>query len=107
MSNNILKEIHQTTKGNYSKRLSDSLQKGTHQSFRTDSDFYRHLIESIDGYAVFTTDRKGSISSWNSGAKKLLGYSEKEIIGKNINILFTSQDIKNNLPKKERTAATR
>ncbi|MBN2102880.1 response regulator [bacterium] len=40
------------------------------------------------GDAVITTDRKGSIVSMNPGAEKLTGWSQKEGIGKNINMVF-------------------
>ncbi|MDQ3014979.1 MAG: PAS domain-containing protein, partial [bacterium] len=83
-----------TTQGKYSSRLSRKAESRSHHDFRVDDDFYKNVIESFEDYAVFTTDKKGIISSWNSGAHKLLQYSEKEIIGKNIAIIFTPQDRK-------------
>ena len=47
----------------------------------------------MTGYGVFTTDKKGTISSWNAGAQKLFGYKEKEIIGKNASLIFRQKDI--------------
>jgi PAS domain S-box-containing protein len=66
---------------------------GHHESFRTNDNFYRLLVESLSGYGIFTTDKKGNISSWNPGAQKLFGYSENEIIGKNAYIIFRKEDL--------------
>ncbi len=63
--------------------------------------FYRQIIDSLEDYAVFTTDLKGNINSWNSGAEKIFGYSPKEIIGKNSAILFIKKDKDKREPDKE------
>ena len=41
--------------------------------------------------AIFSIGEDGTIISWNNGAEKLLGYSQKEIIGKRLNILFLEE----------------
>lgn len=58
-------------------------------------DFFRQIVESLEDYAVFTTDPKGIISSWNSGAKKMFQYAQEEVIGKHASMLFTESDIEN------------
>lgn len=55
--------------------------------------FYYSVLESIEDYAVFTTDKDGLVNSWNTGAEHLLGYSEKEIMNQNCAILFTDADV--------------
>jgi len=49
----------QSKKGKYSSRLSDDKKLGNHASFREHDNFYRMMIESLQGYSVFTTDRGG------------------------------------------------
>jgi PAS domain S-box-containing protein len=80
----------------YSHRMSDTAAKGRHKSFREGDDFYQSVIESIEDYAVFTTDTDGTISSWNKGAERLLGFSETEVIGQNASIFFIPEDSKKN-----------
>jgi hypothetical protein len=60
--------------------------------FRISEDFYKQVVESLEDYAVFTTDKKGDVSSWNKGAERLMGYTEKEIIGTNSRVFFTLKD---------------
>lgn len=74
-------------------------------NFRLSEDFYKQVIESLEEYAVFTTDKLGDVSSWNKGAERLLGYSEKEIIGINARIFFTEKDQEAKAPEKELESA--
>ncbi|MDM5271887.1 EAL domain-containing protein [Sulfurovum sp. zt1-1] len=45
------------------------------------------VIEQIND-GVIRTDMEGNIISWNYGAEKIYGYSEKEVVGKHISIIF-------------------
>lgn len=70
-------------------------------NFRLSEDFYKQVIESLEEYAVFTTDKIGDVSSWNRGAERLLGYTEKEIIGTNAKVFFTEKDQQTGAHNKE------
>ncbi|MFD2163594.1 PAS domain-containing protein [Paradesertivirga mongoliensis] len=69
--------------------------------FRMSEDFYRQVLESLEDYAVFTTDQMGDVNSWNKGAERVLGYSEREVIGQNARIFFTEKDQEAKEPEKE------
>jgi PAS domain S-box-containing protein len=69
------------------------------------NEYYRLVVESLEDYAVFTTDIEGYINSWNKGAERVLGYKENDILGKSVSILFTPEDIKNKAPERERKIA--
>jgi PAS domain S-box-containing protein len=45
------------------------------------SERYRLFFDGIRDYALFTVDRAGRVTSWNSGAERLFGYREGEILG--------------------------
>ncbi|WP_431199105.1 PAS domain S-box protein [Mucilaginibacter sp. P25] len=49
--------------------------------FRMSEDFFRQVLDSLEDYAVITTDKNGDINSWNTGAQKVLGYTEQEVLG--------------------------
>lgn len=59
------------------------------------------VIEGLKDVAILTTDTAGRITSWNSGAEKIIGYSDDEILGKPLSILFTSQDAEANIANHE------
>ena len=67
----------------------------------------RIALVSIREYAIFTTDLSGHITTWNTGAEKILGYSEEEIIGQPCDLLFTPEDRTRGAPEAERTTALR
>jgi PAS domain S-box-containing protein len=69
--------------------------------FRMSEDFFRQVLDSLEDYAVFTINKSGEVNSWNSGAEKVLGHSEKEIIGINFAVFFTQEDIEKDEPGKE------
>lgn len=72
------------------------------------ADFYQRILGSLHDYSVFTTDKKGLITSWNSGAEEIFGYKETEVKGKNYSLIFTANDQENKIPEKElRTAFTK
>lgn len=62
---------------------------------------YKLLVEAAVGFAIFTVDTKGEVATWNSGAKRLLGYEENEILGKEISIIFTPEDRAAGMDRKE------
>jgi PAS domain S-box-containing protein len=69
--------------------------------FRMSEDFFHQVLESLEDYAVVTTDKNGDINSWNSGAENVLGYKEVEVIGVSAKIFFTPEDIAIGEPEKE------
>jgi PAS domain S-box-containing protein len=65
----------------------------------------RLLIESATEFAIFTLTPDGLIDSWNSGAEKVFGWAEDEIIGKPGDILFTPEDRAANISAREMETA--
>jgi len=62
---------------------------------------YRLFVEGVKEYAMIMLDIKGHIIGWNKGAENLLGYKEKEIVGKHFSRLFSLEDRKADKPKLE------
>ncbi len=53
---------------------------------------YRLLVERAAGYAILMLDREGRINSWNTGAARMFGYEEHEIVGRPLADLFENRD---------------
>lgn len=63
------------------------------QSLRESEERFRLFVDSVRDYALFQMDLDGRITSWNSGAERLLGFSESEIIGQSATRLFIPEDV--------------
>lgn len=65
------------------------------------TDFYSQIIDSLQDYSIFTLDNKFNINSWSSGSTKIFGYETDEVIGEPFDIIFTEEDLKNDIPRFE------
>ena len=61
---------------------------------------YRLLLEGVSNEALFLLDPDGNIETWNPGAQRIEGFTPAEIIGSNVSILFTPEDIASQTPER-------
>ena len=66
---------------------------------------YTLLVENLKDVAIFATDPKGIITSWNAGVERILGYTQSDFIGRPIAMLFTPADQAAGAPQQERDKA--
>ncbi len=50
------------------------------------------IVESATDYAIIATDLRGSITAWNIGAERILGWSEGEMLGQSADRFFIPED---------------
>lgn len=62
---------------------------------------FRLLIEAVKDYAIFMLDLEGRITTWNSGAQRISGYSEKEALGQHVSLFYKPEDVNNHTAEKE------
>ncbi|HEY0630180.1 MAG TPA: PAS domain-containing protein, partial [Sphingomicrobium sp.] len=55
---------------------------------RIDADSWRQIVDSAIDTAIISTDRQGRITSWSEGARRILGWSEEEMLGQTLEHLF-------------------
>lgn len=65
------------------------------------AEFYSQIIDSLQDYSIFTLDKEFIINSWSSGSTQIFGYETEEVIGESFDLIFTDEDLKNGVPKKE------
>ena len=63
------------------------------------------ILESASDYAIITTDLNGRITSWNVGARNLLGWEEAEALGMDGRLLFIPEDRERGAPEAEMAQA--
>ncbi len=62
---------------------------------------YRAILTSATGYAVIATDIRGCIIEWNAGAEAMAGWTEADILGRSIALIFTPEDCRDGVPETE------
>jgi PAS domain S-box-containing protein len=68
-------------------------------------EMFRLMVESAKDYAIFAIANDGRIISWNTGAARIFGYNESEILGRPGSLLFTPEDVALAQPQRELEAA--
>src|SRR3984893_2911675 len=53
---------------------------------------WRQIVNSATDTAIISTDSEGRITSWNEGARRILGWSEIEMLGETLERIFTAED---------------
>lgn len=62
-------------------------------ALRESEERFRLFVESVRDYALFQLNIDGKIVSWNTGAERLLGWSDAEIVGADSSTVFTPEDV--------------
>ncbi len=68
--------------------------------------WYRWMVQSVTGYAMFSTDMEGRIVTWDEGAERLFGYHRDDVKGENARFIFTPEDIARRAPEQEQNNAS-
>ena len=77
------------------------------EALRSSEERLRMVVENARDYAIFSTDLQRRVTIWNSGAQRLLGFAENEILGKTADVIFTEQDRAAGAPEQETQVALR
>ena len=65
----------------------------------------RLIIDSAIDYAIVTLAPDGTITSWNEGAQRIMGWTAEEAIGQPGSMFFVPEDVETGRPKYERQIA--
>jgi two-component system, chemotaxis family, CheB/CheR fusion protein len=75
--------------------------KAVEEQFRQSQERLQLIVENACDYAIFSIDLDRKITSWNSGAQQILGYTREEALGKSADIIFTKEDRAAGAPEQE------
>jgi len=53
---------------------------------------WRQIVNSANDTAIISIDPQGHVTSWNSGASRILGWTEGEMLGQTLDRLFIESD---------------
>ena len=77
---------------------SRSKSTAVHEALRASEQQFQLLVQGVKDYAIFMLDPQGRITTWNSGAEHIKGYSADEIIGEHFSRFYTEEDQRDGLP---------
>jgi two-component system, chemotaxis family, CheB/CheR fusion protein len=75
------------------------------RALRRSEERLRTLVDSVEDYAILSTDAGGHVEIWNPGAEQTFGFTAEEIAGRHISILFTPEDRARGVPEEEMVTA--
>lgn len=70
-------------------------------ALRESEERFRLLVEGAPDFAMIMMGPEGKITAWNTGAERLLGYAENEVIGREGEMIFTPEDRTIGVPQQE------
>ena len=68
------------------------------EMLRRSEERFRLLVETVKDCAIFMLNPEGFVTSWNSGAEQMNGYSAQEIVGQHFSCLCSAEDLHDNKP---------
>ncbi|MFA5938966.1 MAG: sensor domain-containing diguanylate cyclase [Sinimarinibacterium sp.] len=78
----------------------DVLPERHEQLLRRNPEKYSEMVFSVTGFGIYLIDRAGVISSWNRGAELITGYARGDVLGKDFEVLFPEDSIRDGLPRR-------
>jgi diguanylate cyclase (GGDEF)-like protein/PAS domain S-box-containing protein len=56
--------------------------KEAERALRVSEERFRLLVNGVTDYAIFMLDAAGALVSWNTGAERIMGYAQHEVLGR-------------------------
>jgi PAS domain S-box-containing protein len=70
-------------------------------AIRRDEESFRLLVESVSDYAIYMLDTEGRVISWNTGAQRLKGWTDEEILGRSVAVFHPAESVAQGRPQEE------
>jgi PAS domain S-box-containing protein len=77
------------------------------QELRASEERFRLLVEGVSDYAIFMLDPGGHVTTWNTGAERMKGYSVEEIVGRHFRVFYPREAQDRRHPEHELEIAIR
>jgi PAS domain S-box-containing protein len=68
------------------------------ETLRQSEERFRMLVQGVTDYAIYMLDPQGRITNWNTGAQRIKGYTEEEIVGRHFSTFYTDEDREAGIP---------
>jgi PAS domain S-box-containing protein len=71
------------------------------EALQSSEERYRLIVEGAEDFAIVMLDEKGFVTSWNSGAARITGFTPEDAVGRYGDFFFTPEDVENHEPEQE------
>ncbi|SAK85448.1 PAS/PAC sensor hybrid histidine kinase [Caballeronia calidae] len=68
---------------------------------------FRMLVDGVTDYSIFMLSPEGIVTNWNSGARRIKGYTADEIVGCHFSRFYTPEDTAAGAPQRALDTAAR
>jgi PAS domain S-box-containing protein len=66
--------------------------KRAEEALHASEERFRLLVQGVTDYAIYMLSPEGVITNWNSGAQRIKGYTEDEVVGSHFSRFYTEED---------------
>jgi PAS domain S-box-containing protein len=66
---------------------------------------FRLLVQGVTDYAIYMLSPEGIVTNWNSGAERIKGYTQQDIVGQHFSRFYTEEDRIAGVPKRALSTA--
>jgi PAS domain S-box-containing protein len=84
-----------------------SARKQAEATLRASEERFRLLVEGVQDYAIYLLDPEGRITTWNTGAEHIKGYTAAEVLGRHFSRFFPPDERARGTPARLLTQAVR
>ncbi len=96
-----IRDAHGKTRGAVLVFRDVTEERRAEEALRQSNERLRLMVASVSDYAIYMLDPVGRVASWNPGAERIKGYSEREILGSHFSRFFTQEDVAQGKPDRE------
>lgn len=72
--------------------------KAVHDAALESEQRFRILVQGVTDYAIFMLSPDGYVTNWNEGARRIKGYTERQIVGSHFSRFYTPEDAAAGVP---------
>jgi PAS domain S-box-containing protein len=69
-----------------------SAQRHAEDELRRSEERFRLLVTAVRDYAIYMLDPTGHVMSWNAGARRIKGYTGRDIIGQHFRVFYPPEE---------------
>jgi PAS domain S-box-containing protein len=67
-------------------------QRAAEDELRRTEENLRLLVGAVEEYAIYMLDTRGAVISWNSGARRIKGYTHGDILGQHFGVFYSADE---------------